>query len=126
WLSQANHIFTTLQISSNFQDYVVAQRIDFTVTISTVEGTTPTGFLFLCPPKRFRKGRSSFKWPDCPAYWSLDPSGAERLTLEDAVNLGFPSFSFLMEICGKSWDASVYAGLRQFHQTKGFDPDSQD
>ncbi|KAF7374257.1 hypothetical protein MSAN_00308600 [Mycena sanguinolenta] len=126
WLSQANHIFTALQISSNFQDYVVAQRIDFTVTISTVKGTTPPGFLFLCAPKRFRRGRSSFKWPDCPAYWSLDPSGAERLTLEDAINLGFPSFSFSMEIRGKSWDANVYAGLRQFHQAKGFDPDSQD
>ncbi|KAJ7111773.1 hypothetical protein C8R44DRAFT_882828 [Mycena epipterygia] len=24
------------------------------------------------------------------------------------------------------WDASVYAGLRQFHRAKGFDPESQD
>jgi hypothetical protein len=31
-----------------------------------------------------------------------------------------------MEVWGKSWDASVYTGLRQFHQAKGFDPDSQD
>ncbi|KAJ7755486.1 hypothetical protein B0H16DRAFT_715739 [Mycena metata] len=26
----------------------------------------------------------------------------------------------------RSWDASVYAGLRKFHRAKGFDPDSQD
>jgi hypothetical protein len=29
-------------------------------------------------------------------------------------------------IYGKCWDASFYAGLRQFHQAKGFDPNSQD
>ncbi|KAJ7868451.1 hypothetical protein B0H13DRAFT_2064236, partial [Mycena leptocephala] len=27
---------------------------------------------------------------------------------------------------GRSWDASAYTGVRQFHQGKGFDPDSQD
>ncbi|KAJ6512482.1 hypothetical protein C8R45DRAFT_856664 [Mycena sanguinolenta] len=86
----------------------------------------PKGFLFLCPPKHFRTGRSSLKWPDCPAYWSLDASGAERLTPEDATNLGFPSFQLSTEVIGKSWDDSVYAGLRQFHRAKGFDPDSQD
>ncbi|KAJ6602944.1 hypothetical protein B0H10DRAFT_1887139, partial [Mycena sp. CBHHK59/15] len=31
-----------------------------------------------------------------------------------------------MEIHGYSWDGSVYTGLRQFHQGKGFDPDSQE
>ena len=46
--------------------------------------------------------------------------------MEDAANLGFPSIGLSTEIQGSSWDASVYAGLRQFHQAKGFDPDSQD
>jgi hypothetical protein len=31
-----------------------------------------------------------------------------------------------MEIRGQSWDPSVYAGLRKFHQAKDFDPESQD
>ncbi|KAF7374290.1 hypothetical protein MSAN_00312200 [Mycena sanguinolenta] len=122
----ANHIFTTLQISSDFQDYVVVKQIKFTLTIPTVERAMPTGFLFLCPPGDFRTGQSSLKWPECPAYWSLDESGAERLTLEVANSLGFPSFLLSTEIEGWAWDASVYAGLRQFHQGKGFDPDSQD
>ncbi|KAJ6512461.1 hypothetical protein C8R45DRAFT_777163, partial [Mycena sanguinolenta] len=59
-------------------------------------------------------------------YWSLDPTGAERLTPEDTVNLGFPSFRLSTEVEGSSWDASVYAGLRRLHTAKGFDPDSQD
>ncbi|KAJ7866115.1 hypothetical protein B0H13DRAFT_2352698 [Mycena leptocephala] len=45
--------------------------------------------------------------------------------MEDATALGFPSISLFTNVYGKSWDASVYAGLCQFHQAKGFDPDSQ-
>ncbi|KAJ7670177.1 hypothetical protein DFH06DRAFT_1373052, partial [Mycena polygramma] len=65
-------------------------------------------------------------WPDCPAYCSLDPSGVERLTTEQAIELEFPTLQFRTQILGKYWDDSVYAGLRKFHQAKGFDPDSQD
>ncbi|KAJ7318750.1 hypothetical protein DFH08DRAFT_656140, partial [Mycena albidolilacea] len=83
-------------------------------------------FLFLCPPRDFSIGLSSFKWPDCPAYWSLDPFGADPFSWEDAANLGFPSLQLFMRIRGRSWDAGVYAGLRQFHQPKGFDPEIQD
>ncbi|KAJ6512518.1 hypothetical protein C8R45DRAFT_960623 [Mycena sanguinolenta] len=125
WLSQANHIFTSLQVSSDFEDYVVLRQIDFTLTISAGEGARSTGFLFLCPPEDFRTGQSSFKWPGCPAYWSFDPSGTERLTSANAIHLGFPSFRLSVEIWGTSWDAAVYAGLHQFQEAKGFDPDSQ-
>ncbi|KAJ7670172.1 hypothetical protein DFH06DRAFT_952151, partial [Mycena polygramma] len=86
----------------------------------------PTGFLFVCPPEALFAGRSSFYWPECPAYWSLDPSGVERLTTEKAIALKFPTLQFSTEIEGRYWDDSVYAGLRKFHQAKGFDPYSQD
>jgi hypothetical protein len=56
----------------------------------------------------------------------LDPSGAERLTTDEATALGFPSIRFHTEIIGYTWDSSVYAGIRRFHQAKGFDPESQD
>ncbi|KAJ7805348.1 hypothetical protein B0H14DRAFT_2611438 [Mycena olivaceomarginata] len=46
--------------------------------------------------------------------------------MEDATLLGLPSIQFIKEIEGSSWDASVYAGLHQFHQTKGFNPESQE
>jgi hypothetical protein len=46
--------------------------------------------------------------------------------MEDATALGFISISLSTTIYGRSCDESVYAGLRQFHQAKGFDPDSQD
>jgi hypothetical protein len=94
-----------------------------------VPGTTeepPAGFLFLCPPKNFKTGPSSFRWPDCPAYWSFDPSGVDRLTLKEAIQLGFPAFQLKTTPYGPSWNASVYEGLRKFHRAKGFNPDTQD
>ncbi|KAJ7111779.1 hypothetical protein C8R44DRAFT_882834 [Mycena epipterygia] len=96
WISQANHIFSRLQITSSYENY------------GSQTGSTP------------------FRWEDCPAYWSFDPSGGDRLGMEDSTQLGFPSIWWTMEIYGVHWDANVYAGLRQFHQTKGFDPESQD
>ncbi|KAJ6512528.1 hypothetical protein C8R45DRAFT_1067778 [Mycena sanguinolenta] len=141
WLSQANHIFTALQISSNLQDYgvnaaplnhcwltsrtAILKEINFTLAVCTTEVAMPIGFLFLCPPEDFQTGECSFKWPTCPAYWSLDQSGGERLTSEEAGNLGFPPIQLSTDMCGRSWEASVYAGLRQFHRAKCFDPHSQ-
>ncbi|KAJ6530691.1 hypothetical protein B0H19DRAFT_1384609 [Mycena capillaripes] len=126
WLSQANHIFNRLRILSNFKDYVFVDEIQFRLKIPATTVDLPDGYLFLCPKSDFKIGPLSFEWPDCPAYWSLDSSGVECLSMEQATELGFPSIQLFTEIWGKSWDASVYAGLRQFHQAKGFDPDSQE
>ncbi|KAF7340629.1 hypothetical protein MSAN_02134800 [Mycena sanguinolenta] len=86
----------------------------------------PEGFLFLCPREDFQTSSSAFRWPTCPAYWSLDPSGADRLSRKDATQLGFPPFELATHAVGCFWGTSVYAGLRQFHQAKGFDPCAQD
>ncbi|KAJ7732281.1 hypothetical protein B0H16DRAFT_1427137, partial [Mycena metata] len=126
WLTQASHIFTRLQITSNLEQYALVNHVKFHITIGNTREDTPSGYLFLCPTINFQTGPSSFRWPDCPAYWSLDPSGGNRLSAEEATQLGFPSLQLNTQVHGYSWDASVYAGLRQFHQAKGFNPDSQD
>ncbi|KAJ6462852.1 hypothetical protein C8R45DRAFT_789425, partial [Mycena sanguinolenta] len=59
-------------------------------------------------------------------YWSLDPSGIDRLSPDDAIQLGFLTFELTAKAYRSYWDASVYEGLRQFHHAKGFDPYSQD
>lgn len=100
--------------------------IFFEVEVSASTVDHPAGFLCLCPKKYFRTGPSSFRWPDCLAYWSLDPSGIERLSRPEAARLGFPSPQLNTGIWTKSWDGSLYAGLSQLHRAKGFDPDTQD
>ncbi|KAJ7670154.1 hypothetical protein DFH06DRAFT_161632 [Mycena polygramma] len=125
WLCQASYIFNCCHITSNWQDHELMEHIDFVIAISTTTAL-PAGFLFVCPPEAFVTGPSSFCYPECPAYWSFDPSGVERLTTEQAIELGFPTLEFSTEIEGKYWDDSVYARLRKFHQAKGFDSYSQD
>ncbi|KAF7377035.1 hypothetical protein MSAN_00121600 [Mycena sanguinolenta] len=126
WLSQANYIFRRLNIMANLEDYVVVDENDFHLHVSQTTRGPPEGFLFLCPREDFQTGPSSFRFPTCPAYWSADPSGIDRLSPEEATRLGFPSFELTAAAVGRSWDTSVYEGLRQFHEAKGFDPYSQD
>ncbi|KAF7377082.1 hypothetical protein MSAN_00126800 [Mycena sanguinolenta] len=126
WLSQANHIFCCLNIMSNFEDYVFVDGIRFHLHVPRTTGDTPEGFLFLCPQEDFQTSRSSFSWPACPAYWSLDPSGVVRPSPEEATQLGFPTFEPTTKAAGCYWDTSVYEGLCQFHEAKGFDPYSQE
>ncbi|KAJ7679406.1 hypothetical protein DFH06DRAFT_1465503 [Mycena polygramma] len=142
WLSQANHVFTRLHIKSNLKDYGtfestseffslnpaptgIVDLIEFNMQIQQPTEDVPPGYLFLCPEKDFQVGPSSYRWPQCPAYWTLDPTGIERLGAEEATRLGFPPIELETKIRFRYWDSGVYAGLRQFHEGKGFDPDSQ-
>jgi hypothetical protein len=43
-----------------------------------------------------------------------------------AEDLGFPAIQVEMYALVHSWDASIYDGIRQFHEAKGFDPYSQE
>ncbi|KAF8126248.1 hypothetical protein K438DRAFT_2001499 [Mycena galopus ATCC 62051] len=126
WLRQANHIFHCLGIVSNFENYVFVAKVLFNLKLSPSDEEIPTGFLFLCPKVDFQTCPASFCWPHVPAYWSLDPFGADRLTPAKLTHLGFPLFKLTTEIRRHYWDPSVYNGLRKFHQAKGFDPESQD
>ncbi|KAJ6464369.1 hypothetical protein C8R45DRAFT_1023831 [Mycena sanguinolenta] len=128
WLAQANHIFSQFQSMPHLEDYVLPDMASFILRCSpnTSDTQQPKGYLFVCPPEDFRAGASSFQWPTCPAYWSLEPSGAARLSPEEAKTLGFATIHIETAMQGRCWHRSVYDGLRQFHRGKGFDPDSQD
>ncbi|KAJ7669069.1 hypothetical protein B0H17DRAFT_1086889 [Mycena rosella] len=123
WLSQANHVFSQLQIASNHEEYALVKSIGFSVRIASVPQPPADGYLFVCP-EDLETGLNSLQFPDSLAYWSLDPSGAARLSSEEASQLGFPVMTVGMQVTGYFWDSGVYAGLRKFHQAKGFDPDS--
>ncbi|KAJ6534221.1 hypothetical protein B0H19DRAFT_1080708 [Mycena capillaripes] len=131
WLSQGNHIFSSLQITSNLENFVtrsivVIEGISFRLKFSVTAEDVPSGYLFLCPESEFHAGVSSSRYPARPAFWSLDPAGDENLSLEEATDFGFPTIEPTIEAWGRSWDPTVYTGLRQFHHGNGFDPDSQD
>ncbi|KAJ6464551.1 hypothetical protein C8R45DRAFT_501782 [Mycena sanguinolenta] len=133
WLAQANRIFTELQeVTSCLEDYVSVDEVRFILqclpTANHYNPADPEGYLFVCPFQDFCSGiePNLYQWPDCPAYWSLDPSGATRLSTEDAEILGFPAIHIETIVAGKSWSRSVYKGLRRFHEGKGLDPDGRE
>ncbi|KAF7337268.1 hypothetical protein MSAN_02279300 [Mycena sanguinolenta] len=129
WLAQANHIFAKLQGVAHAKDYVCINEVGFILRI-TNKPNIPDGYLFVCPPEDLRTNTEPhanlYRWPACAAYWSLDPSGADRLTTEDAKNLGFPTIHIETVMYGSSWECSIYKGLRRFHEGKGFDPESRE
>ncbi|KAJ7614753.1 hypothetical protein B0H17DRAFT_681741 [Mycena rosella] len=53
WLSQANHIFKCLNITSNYEDYVVLNDLWYQLTFSEPTDGLPPGYLFLCPREDF-------------------------------------------------------------------------
>ncbi|KAJ7465847.1 hypothetical protein B0H11DRAFT_1870089 [Mycena galericulata] len=143
WLSQANYVFRQYPITAHYEDY--GQKLDlpqlcssplsiavvwymaYVLTVLPTSKIYPEGYLFLCPWDDLRSEDGGFvERPECPAYWSLDTSGCERLSPGEASAHGFPSFKWQRIVGFRSWDERVYAGLSQFHAGKGFDPYSQD
>ncbi|KAJ7806630.1 hypothetical protein B0H14DRAFT_3882295 [Mycena olivaceomarginata] len=128
WCAQANHVFNCLGSTSEYEEYVFIDRVTDYIKVSGSKENIPSGYLFLCSFMDLRADASPipFEVPDWAAYWSLDPTGVRRLNTGEAERLGFPSLTFNREISGFSWDGNVYAGLRQYHEAKGFDPDTQE
>ncbi|KAF7364423.1 hypothetical protein MSAN_01103300 [Mycena sanguinolenta] len=126
WLAQANYIFRQLKIVSNHEDYMLVNCVRFTLKISKTRHDPPDGYLFVCSPTDFETGPTSLRWPNCPAYWSLDPSSGNPLSDEEASRLGFPTITRRTWVRTVFWDGTVYAGLHKFDECKGFDPESQD
>ncbi|KAJ7036979.1 hypothetical protein C8F04DRAFT_1094016 [Mycena alexandri] len=129
WLSQANYIFTRLGIYSKHDQYVLVTSINYHLRSSGFQTNIPAGYLFLCPTRNLQVSDDSPRFRPITFddfYWSLDSSGVERLSLNQAQELDFPFIDFDMEIWGNSWDETIYAQLQKLHESKGFDPDSQD
>ncbi|KAJ6532574.1 hypothetical protein B0H19DRAFT_1325535, partial [Mycena capillaripes] len=134
WLAQANNIFNSLGIRSYFHKYDIGDH--FAVFVHGIQcqlqlrgalDDLPPGYFFLCPLTEIQTELlGQCQIPACAAYWSRDPSGAERLSAKEAKNEGFPDIKFRMWAFGRTWDDGPYTGIRQFHQAKGFDPYSQE
>ncbi|KAJ6474262.1 hypothetical protein C8R45DRAFT_1011245, partial [Mycena sanguinolenta] len=127
WLAQANYIFSQLKVVLNHEDYKLVREVEFSIEISKATHNPPDGYLIVCSPEDFEISSTSIRWPDRPAYWSLDsyPWRNSRLSPTKASYLGFPSITLSMTVTVSSWDEIVYAGLRKFDACKGFDPESQ-
>ncbi|KAF7330737.1 hypothetical protein MSAN_02446300 [Mycena sanguinolenta] len=112
WLAQANHIFAELQERKHVEDYVCVDDIRFTLRCLPMTNKSPIdpeGYLF--PVQHI--GVST--------HLVLLASSSK-----DARILGFPAIHIETVMAGRSWDQSVYKGLRRFHEGKELDPESRE
>ncbi|KAJ7509614.1 hypothetical protein B0H11DRAFT_1846685 [Mycena galericulata] len=124
WLSQATHILDSLQITDNYEEFRCVRVLEFRLRLKE---HLPDGYLFLCPLNDLQAPVDGFfQITDSQAYWSLDTSGIQELSVEEALSLGFPAPVLQVELFGVNLREYEYSALRQFHQAKGFDPDSPD
>ncbi|KAJ7676713.1 hypothetical protein DFH06DRAFT_1168875 [Mycena polygramma] len=126
WLAQANHIFHCLNITCSVQRCFLLEVVDYRLELSGPTHDLPPGYLFICPLAELQSDLAYFRVPDCPAYWSLDPSGVEGLNADEASVMGFSDIKFHMAVGGRSWDDNDYAGIRTFHESRGFDAYTQE
>jgi hypothetical protein len=98
--------------------------VEYRLRLLDLRDTLPPSYLFLCPAADFQPDIFLFHIPECPAYWSFDPSGVHQLGTEAAKDLGFPTMDVPRRVRARSWDDSTYAEIRQFHEVKGFAPRS--
>ena len=104
---------------------VFVEQISFHLTMKPPKEGNPEGYLFVCPPAFFEVDSCSFRWPECPTYWALDPEGLRKLETDEAKERGFPQLELTTTIAGRFWDPAVYSGLRRFHAAEGMNPDSR-
>ncbi|KAJ7076311.1 hypothetical protein C8R44DRAFT_826822 [Mycena epipterygia] len=127
WLSQTNYVFSQLPTPPKHEDCFFIEDINYQLSFSSPSENLPDGYLFLCPLEDLRDDDGAWLAnPECPAYWSLDPSGSQRLSTEEASSLEFPSLNWKTYVQGCSWDEGLYLALSRFHTAKGFDPNSQE
>ncbi|KAJ7715344.1 hypothetical protein B0H16DRAFT_1616400, partial [Mycena metata] len=82
--------------------------------------SVPPSYLFLCPLEDLQSNiPGKCVVAERMVYCSLNPSGVERLSTNQARDLGFPAVELETDVYGRSWNGN-------FHRGKGFDPGSQE
>jgi hypothetical protein len=109
-----------MRIEANESAQVFVDEVGYYLQLSR-SGNLPAGYLFLPPLENLGSGSHA-----CEAYWASDPWGVEPLNIKDARGSGISAPAMCVRAWGQSWDAFIYAGLRQFYRVKGFNPEGQD
>jgi hypothetical protein len=144
--SQANYIFSRDKNYSPWDVYCKSQfclflYIDLLLPVATTSiffffSLQPTSqpnelrdkaFLFLPPLMDFLSPDGTrFQYPTRTPYWSLNLSGDPPLAPAHEIALGLPSVKLEIVMEGRYYSPQVYEAIREFHQHKGFNPESQD
>ncbi|KAJ7841254.1 hypothetical protein B0H13DRAFT_2365813 [Mycena leptocephala] len=136
WLSQANFCISgTIFKDKKRYLYATIDTLRCQIVMDTSsrhqlrpEGTLREAHLFPYPIDiRHRGARIGLEFPHADHwYWSLDPSGITRMTLDESDFIGLPrcKFHFLPTI--NAWREYHYNAIREFSEARGCNPYSND
>ncbi|KAK7007534.1 hypothetical protein R3P38DRAFT_3027784 [Favolaschia claudopus] len=142
WLSQANFCLSKsrMESSPNFDEewgdsYGVINEMWCLITVNFDEchhllrdGTPRETHLFLPHPAVENHGPCAhLRIPESDQfYWSLDSSGATRLSQDECDALGIPRLSLMFWAMARFWHHYHFNAVREFSLAKGVNPYSQD
>ncbi|KAF7347102.1 hypothetical protein MVEN_01464300 [Mycena venus] len=132
WLAQANACFgPTISDGKHKQLYGVIDTLGYAIWhdpafqhILHPEGIAQEVSLFVAPLViKFEGSRVRVDPPQADGlYWSLDPMGNTRLSLEQSDLLRIPRVRHCFFQAANYWREYHYGAIRDFAQAKGFDP----
>jgi len=136
WLSQANFcIGETISKGGKRYRYGTIDKLSCLIAVDTeirhmlrAEGTVCEAHLVPRPVGvRHQGARIGLEFPDANNwYWSLDPSGITRMTPDECDAIGLPRWKFYFLPTINAWHEYHYNAIREFAETRGFDPYSTD
>ncbi|KAJ6595025.1 hypothetical protein DFH09DRAFT_1357794 [Mycena vulgaris] len=136
WLSQANHcIGGTISKGGKRYRYGTIDTLRCLIALDTElqhmlrpEGTLREAHLFPCSISVRHQGpRIGLDFPDADHwYWSLDPTGITRMTQDECDLIGLPRWKFDFVPTINAWHEYHYNAIREFSETRDFDPYSND
>ncbi|KAK7063360.1 hypothetical protein R3P38DRAFT_2818279 [Favolaschia claudopus] len=125
--AQANYITSHLGTECSSYSFIGTVYASYSFTSWQLPESLGEIFLFLPPSRGFftpNLTRCCFTTEE--HYWSFDPSGNDRLSPNEALNLGLPQASLEILVSQIYVDETLFKDLHTFHTMKGFNPDSQE
>ncbi|KAJ3760179.1 hypothetical protein EV360DRAFT_68896 [Lentinula raphanica] len=132
WLSQAGRILqkknaNNYELFSNFSAVFLDSKIKLILQISHAGSWSihnqgpPSAYLFIAPVQIKGTTHPCFAFHKTPYFWSMDPSGTDRLSKHTQELLGLPSFEIgIFE--GRQWSDIEYDAVSRYLKFKGLDP----
>ncbi|KAK7063348.1 hypothetical protein R3P38DRAFT_2818264 [Favolaschia claudopus] len=124
--AQANYITRHLDLEPSSYSYIGEVYPRYSLS-SWLPGSLQEIFFFLPPARGFyTSDLTQCCFTTEEPYWSFDPSGNNRLSPNEALNLGLPQASLEIFVDQVFVDEALFKDLHTFHTMKGFNAESQE
>ncbi|KAJ7131340.1 hypothetical protein C8R44DRAFT_871837 [Mycena epipterygia] len=136
WIAQAHHIEDTFGTSESLlESSLICDSIHYHVKLEWSgkpwhreqrEASTLDVYLFICPIEDLQDHERGFPYvgiPECPGYWSFDPTGAQKIA---PGSHGLPEIRILCSEILVRFPQDLYDAVADLHASREFNPKTLD